>query len=32
VDFVFEFLYIVDYVDGYFCIINHPCIPEKKPT
>ena len=29
--FVFEFVYIVDYVDG-FRILNHPCIPGMKPT
>ena len=29
--FVFEFVYILDYVEG-FCILNHPCIPGMKPT
>jgi hypothetical protein len=29
--FVFEFVYIVDYVNG-FPYINHPCIPGMKPT
>ena len=29
--FPFEFVYIVDYVDG-FRILNHPCIPGMKPT
>jgi hypothetical protein len=31
VGFFFEFVYIVDFVDG-FCILNHPCIPGMKPT
>ena len=29
--FVFAFVYIVVYVDG-FLYINHPCIPGMKPT
>ena len=29
--FVFEFVYIVDYLMD-FHILNHPCIPGMKPT
>ena len=29
--FVFEFVYIMDYVDG-FPLLNHPCIPGSKLT
>jgi len=29
--FIFQFIYIVDYIDG-FPYINHPCMPGMKPT
>jgi hypothetical protein len=29
--FFFEFVYILDYFDG-FRILNHPCMPGMKPT